>query len=903
VTASPRRSPVAQALFAVALLAYPRAFRRRFGGEMREAFRRRGAVAFASLVANGLAERWAAVVRWSFYPNATPHLYEPSGRFAMFWDTVRADLRFAIRQALQAPLYTALAVAALALGIGANSAIFTVVQSILLKPLPYRAPGELVMVWSHNTREEKPQNPISPANFVDLRDESAAFTALEGYFSFVTNTPLVVDGPPEMIVTSFVAPGLMPLLGREALLGRTLGAGDGAGLMVLSHGYWQRRFGGDPNIVGRTLAIDNEPATIVGVMPPDFVFPYRGMVGPTAFTRTMQVDVWTTMLMTGPRMTDQSGRFVRNVHYLAAVGRLKPGTSVEQARAGMAAIAARLEQAYPDTNAGWTTTVTPLHEQVVGQVRPALLVLLAGVGVILLMACVNVANLVLARSAGRQKELAVRAALGAGRWRLAQQAFTESLLLAVSGGVVGLLVVRWGVQGLIALAPANLPRLQDVSPDWSVLLVTLAVAIMTGTLVGVVPALAAGRTDVAPALQDHSRGAIGSPARHRMRTALVVTELALAVVLTVGAGLLLRSFNSVMTLDPGFRPERLLTMQMTLPARVNTPEARRAYYAEWFQRLEALPGVTSVGGTTRIPLGSTSVTTSVQVESRPLPASELPEVEFRRAMHDYFETMGIPIKRGRGFTAEDGPNAAPVVVVNEAMARKVFGTDDPIGQHVRTGPNPTGPWSTVVGVIGDIRHAGLEETPAAELYVNYLANPPVAPFIAVRTAGDPAALAEAVRAEARAFDSTLALYDIRTMEQIRSESVAERRFLLLLIGAFGVLALILAAVGVYGVMALVVSERTQEMGVRLALGAAPLEVLGMVVRQAVALAAVGVAAGVAVAAALSPLLASQVFGVPPLDPITYGAVPLLLVGVATIAAVVPGRRAMRIDPVRAMNAN
>ncbi|MGE4081352.1 MAG: FtsX-like permease family protein, partial [Vicinamibacterales bacterium] len=293
----------------------------------------------------------------------------------------------------------------------------------------------------------------------------------------------------------------------------------------------------------------------------------------------------------------------------------------------------------------------------------------------------------------------------------------------------------------------------------------------------------------------------------------------------------------------------------------------------------------------------------VQVESRPLPASELPEVEFRRAMHDYFETMGIPIKRGRGFTAEDGPNAAPVVVVNEAMARKVFGTDDPIGQNVRTGPNPSGPWSTVVGVIGDIRHAGLEETPAPELYINYLSGPPVAPFIAVRTAGDPAALAETVRAEARAFDSTLALYDIRTMEQIRSESVAERRFLLLLIGAFGVLALILAAVGVYGVMALVVSERTQEMGVRLALGAAPLEVLGMVVRQAVALAAVGVAAGVAVAAALSPLLASQVFGVPLLDPITYGAVPLLLVGVATIAAVVPGRRAMRIDPVRAMNAN
>jgi predicted permease len=388
-----------------------------------------------------------------------------------------------------------------------------------------------------------------------------------------------------------------------------------------------------------------------------------------------------------------------------------------------------------------------------------------------------------------------------------------------------------------------------------------------------------------------------------MRTALVVTELALAVVLTVGAGLLLRSFNSVMALDPGFRPDHLLTMQMAMPARINTPEARRAYYAQLFERLGALPGVTAVGGTTRIPLGSTSVTTTVQVESRPLPVSELPEVEFRRAMHDYFVAMGIPIKRGRGFTAEDGPNAPPVVIVNEAMARRVFGTDDPIGQHVRMGPNPSGPWSTVVGVIGDIRHAGLEETPAPEMYVNYLANPPVAPFIALRTSGDPAALAEALRADARSFDATLALYDIRTMEQIRSESVAERRFLLLLIGAFGVLALVLAAVGVYGVMALVVSERTQEMGVRLALGAAPAEVLAMVVRQAVVLAGTGVAAGIAVATALTPLMASQLFGVPPIDPITYVAVPLLLVAVATVAALVPGRRAMRIDPVRAMNAS
>jgi predicted permease len=889
--------------FSAGLLTYPRAFRRRFGAEMREDLRRQRVLAFGTLVANGLAERWAAVVRWSFFPAQSPHLYEPTGRHSMFWDTIRGDVRFAIRQALSAPLYTSLAVAALALGIGANSAIFTVVQGVLLKPLPYQDPGGLVMVWSHNTKEDKPQNPISPANFVDLRDEGRPLVRLEGYYSFVTNTTVVVEGPPEKIVASSVSPGLFAMLGRTALLGRTLTESDPAGTLVISHGYWQRRFGGDPAIVGRTLGVDDQPATIVGVMPPEFVFPYRGMIGPSGFTRSLAVDAWTTMVLSGPRMTDQAGRFVRNVHDRAAVGRLTPGTSVEQARAGLAAVAARLEQAYPDTNTGWTTTVTPLHEQVVGDVRPALLVLLAGVGVILLMACVNVANLVLARSVARQKELAVRAALGASRARLAGQALTESLLLASAGGLAGLLVVRWVVQALVAVAPANLPRLEEVAPDTTVLVVTIAVAMITGTLVGLVPALYAGRADVRPALQDASRGTAGSRSRHRMRGALVVTELALAVVLTVGAGLLLRSFSRVMTVDPGFRSEHLLTMQITLPARVSSSESRRAYYAEWFERLAALPGVLSVGGTTRIPLGSTNVTTSVQVEGRPVPAAELPEVEFRRAMHDYFTAMGIPIRRGRGFTAQDGPDAPQVVVINEAMARRVFGTDDPIGQHVRMGPNPTGAWSTVVGVIGDIRHSGLEEAPAPEMYVNYLQNPPVAPFIAVRTIGDPAALAELVRSEARAFDSSLALYDIRTMEQLRSESVAERRFLLLLIGAFGVLALLLAAVGVYGVMALVVSERTQEVGVRLALGAAPSDVLRMIVRQAVVLAGTGVGAGIAVAAALTPLMGSQLFGVPAMDPMTFVAVPVLLVSIATAAAIVPGRRAMRIDPVRAMNAS
>ncbi|MGE0866315.1 MAG: ABC transporter permease [Vicinamibacterales bacterium] len=899
----PPRSPIAELLFSIGLLAYPRAFRRRFGDEMRDDFRRStlGTLGtLGTLTLNGLAERWAAMVRWTLFPNFTPHLYEPQGRHFMFWDTVRADLRYAIRQAIQAPVYTTLAVAALGLGIGANSAIFTVVQGVLLNSLPYQDPGQLVMVWSHNTKEGKPENPISPANFVDLRDQSRDFATLQGYYSFVSNTQIVVDGPPEIAVTSFVTPGLFNLLGRSAMLGRTLSEGDPAGHVVLSEGYWQRRFGGDPNIVNRQVTLDGQPATVIGVMPPDFVFPYKGMIGPTGFTRSLAVDAWTTMVLSGPRMMDASGQFVRNVHYLAAVGRLQPGTTVDQARAGMAAIASRLEQAYPDTNKGWTTTVTPLHEQVVGGVRPALLVLLAGVGVILLMACVNVANLVLARSVSRQKELAVRAALGASRLRMMQQALTESFLLALAGAMLGLVFVRWGVQALVAMAPANLPRVQEVAPDVTVLLVTLLVALLTGMFVGVMPALFAGRADVRGALQDSSRGMVGSRARHQLRAGLVVVEVALAVVLTVGAGLLLRSFAGVMMIDPGFKPDHLLTLQMSVPYRLTTADARRAYYAEWFERLEALPGVTAVGGTTRIPLGSTSVTTSVQVEGKDVPVAELPEVEFRRAMHDYFEAMGIPIRRGRGFTAEDGPNAPSAVIVNEAMARRVFGQEDPIGQHIRTGPNPSGAWSTVVGVIGDIRHAGLEAEPAPEMYVNYLQNPPVAPFIAIRTSGDPAAMAELVRAEARAFDSTLAVYDIRTMAQIRSESVAERRFLLMLIGAFGVLALLLAAVGVYGVMALVVSERTQEVGVRLALGAKPAELLGMIVGQAATLAGIGVAIGVAVSLPLVPLLASQLYGIESFDPATFVLVPVTLLTIATLAALVPARRAMRIDPLAAL---
>jgi putative ABC transport system permease protein len=451
------------------------------------------------------------------------------------------------------------------------------------------------------------------------------------------------------------------------------------------------------------------------------------------------------------------------------------------------------------------------------------------------------------------------------------------------------------------MAPGDLPRLREVHPDASVLAVSLVLAVTAGIAVGILPALFAGRTDVRAALQDAARGSVGSRASHRARSGLVVAEIALALVLTVAAGLLLRSFGRLLDVDPGFRVDDVLTLELNLPARLATADARRAFYAVLFERLDALPGVISTGGTTRIPLGSTNSTTTVQIEGRPAGASEQPTVDFRRAMHDYFTTMGIPVLRGRRFTSADGPASPAVAVINQTMAQRLFANEDPIGRRVRIGPNASGSWTTIVGIIGDVHHSRIDADPEPELYISSIQNPPVAPFIALRTTGNPADLAEMVRSTARALDPTLLVYDIRTMAQIRSEALAERRFLVLLIGLFGALAIVLASVGVYGVITLVVSERTKEIGVRLALGAEPWRVLRMVVGDAIRLALAGTCIGLVLAAALSPLIRAQLFGVRPLDPLTFTVTAIGLVTVAAIAAAVPAWRAMRIDPMQAIN--
>ena len=823
----------------------------------------------------------------------------------MFWDMLRADIRHTLRLAIKTPVFSTLTVLALALGIGATTAIFAVVNGVLLRALPYRDDGRLVNVWSYNTRENLPRNPVSPANFLDFQKMNTTLDGLEGYFTFVTPTQLVTEAGTEIAYSNFVTPNLFNMLGRRAALGRTFSVNEEAPLAVLSDGYWRRRFGADPNIVGKTLTLQGTPFQVIGVMPPDFVFPYPGMLGPSGFTRVTGIDMWLPIAFSGPgaavnRMLTAQGQIVRNVHWWGAIGRMKQGVSVQQVEADMKTIASQLEQSYPNTNKGWSATAVRSIDQSVGTIRPALMILLAGIAFVLVMASVNVANLLLARSIAREKELATRAALGAARSRIARQLLTESILFAIAGGVVGMFVMFVTLRGLLAMAPADIPRIDEVSIDWRVLLTAGLTTILTGVLVGVLPALSSASVNPQASLQDASRGTVGGALRRRARAGLVVAEVALAVAITTGAVLLLRSFVSVTKVDPGFETSKLLTFQMNLPIHLTSNNDRLAFYRDFFARMEALPGVVSAGGTTRVPLGSTSVSTTVQIEGKPLPAAELPEVQFRRAMHNYFAAMGIPIRRGRGFDPNDGPNAPSVAVINETMARKLFPNEDPLGQHVRTGPNPNQPWTTIVGVIGDVRHGGLEEAPAPELYINYLQGPPVSPFIVLRTSSDPSLLAETVRAEARRIDKNLPLYDIRTMATLRSETMSTRRFILLIVGAFGALALGLAAIGVYGVMSLIVSERTREVGVRLALGAEPSQLLTMIVGQAAKLAGIGVAIGLLVAMPMAPLLDSQLYGIQSFDPLTFLVVPVSLLAIAALAAMVPARKAMRIDPLAAL---
>ena len=905
------------AVHRAAVRLYPQRFRDLFGDEIQRVFEerlnrasaasgaKRSAFALfliADAACSGLLERARhRHERWAWPRHGAPSRQRSS---TMSLETVRRDLALALRQFGRAPMFAVLTVASLALGIGANTAMFAIVHGVLLQPLPYGAPGELLTIWSHNSKNNEPNNPVSPANFEAFR-AAPSLAQVEGMYSFLTPVQIRIGSEPEATLASQVTPGMLSMLGRAPILGRTFETGSVSDGAVLSYAFWQRRFGGDPNVVGQTLTLTGAGEAVaipvLGVMPADFTFPYGSMLASSGFTTKLDVDMWIPMSrQRDPRLVDATGRPNRSIHYFGVIGRLRPGASVDTARAELEAIARQRAVDFADTNAGWGVTVRSLHEQTVGKLRAALLILLGGVGVVLLITCINVANVLLAKAAGRGRDLAIRSALGASRARLIQQTLTETVLLAVVGGLVGLGVMFLAIRATVAAAPSSLPRIGEVAPGLPVLLFALALSLIAGIAVGIIPALAAARSRAGDSLRDGTR-TTASRSRRRTRAALIVAEVALAMALAVGGGLLLRSFVRVLNVDPGFNPDNLLTMQVAVPARVasQSPAAILAFYDELEGRLRALPGVTALGGTTRLPLGSTNVSSFIEIEGRPMAPAELPEVEMRRAVFDYFEAMKIPVLRGRTFTRDDHAQAPAATIVNDVLAARLFPGEDAVGKRIRFASATNPRWMTIVGVVGSIRHGSLEEVPRPEFYISYRQGPPVGPFVVLRTSGDPLQLSAAVRQVVRDMGADPPR-DVRTMDAIRSGSVAQRRFMMVLVGVFGVIALGLAAMGVFGVVTLIAAERTAEVGIRLALGATPSQVLSLVLAQAVRLAAVGIVLGGLVSLALTPILKAQLFGVSATDPVTYLGVALVLLATAIAGALVPARRAMSVDPASAL---
>jgi putative ABC transport system permease protein len=810
-------------------------------------------------------------------------------------ESIAADLRYAVRTLVRTPGFTAAAVVALALGIGANTAILSVVDSVLLRPLPYRDPDRLAVVLHGG------DGPVSPANFLDWRRQATTLAAMSAAEYW---TPTLAAGDvPEKVWALHTTADLFTTLGVPPLFGRTFLPGEDAGggerVVVLGYGLWQRRFGGDRGIVGRSLTLDGEPYTVIGVMPRSFRF------APFWATRA---EMWAPLPLAG--RTDN-----RRASSLRVFARLAPGASLAQAREEMAAITGRLERSYPGTNRD--VAVTPLMEKAVGGVRPALLVLLGGVGFVLLIACANVAHLLLARTAARRKEIALRASLGAGRRRIVRQLLTESLLLALVGGAAGVGLAYVALPALVAAAPAGVPRLDVVAIDGRVLLFTLAATLATGVLFGLAPALQAAAPDSAQALREGTRGSAAGGERHRLRSFLVASEIALALVLLVGAGLMVRSFLALQRVDAGFDPRHVLTLTVPITgAREAEPGRRQIFYQELLARVRALPGVTADGAINHLPLAGDLWGLSFWVEGRPEPsAGERNSAAYRVVLPGYFATMRLPIVRGRAIGTGDDLAAPRVVMVNEVLADRFWPGEDPIGKRIRfdrPGPGEEPEWLTVVGVAKNARQHDWAAPPDAEVYLPYLQNrryleSTSGPFtyltLVVRTLGDPAALAPAVRATVGSLDRAVPVAEVQAMERVVADATAEPRFYLLLLGIFAAVAILLAAVGIYGVMSYAVSRRTQEIGVRMALGAGRSNVLRLVVGQSLTVAAAGAAAGLAGAWGLTRLMSGLLFGVQPTDPLAFAGAAAVLVAVALVAAYLPARRAARIDPLRVLRAD
>jgi putative ABC transport system permease protein len=808
------------------------------------------------------------------------------------FDDLRRDLRFAARGLLRSPGFAAVAVLAIALGIGANSAIFSVVNAVLLRPLPYRDPGRLVTVL-HDGEGLPPaikrQGPASPADFLDWKAQNHVFERMAAAQAGAGNASLSVTllgrGIPEELPVMSVTAELFSLLGVPALLGRTFAAGDDQpGVprgVVLGYGLWQRRFAADPAVVGQTITLGARTFTVIGVMPPGFQF------APFWYTKA---ELWLPLVLGDPdnnRLADREGRSLR------VFARLAPGVTRAQAQAEMDLVVARLEERYPSTNRHLTVAVDPLHEKMVGGVRRPLLVLLAAVAFVLLIGCANVANLLLARSAARAKEIALRTVLGASRGRLVRQMLAESLLLAVVGGALGVLLAEWGIEALVALGPRDLPRLETIHLDGRVLAFTAGLSLLTGLLFGLVPAWhAAG--DVGAAIKEGGRGATEGLRRNRLRSLLVVSETALALLLLIGAGLMIKSFRRMQAIDPGFDARHLSSLVVQAPA---APERRRPFFDRLLARVRELPGVTSASAINHLPVGGDVWANNYVVEGRPPPAAgDEPSAVYRASRPGYLATMGIALVAGRDFTALDREGARPVMLVNEAFARASWPDGQALGRHVRI----EGDSYEVVGVLRDARQEWTQPA-MPEMYLPELQQPARGYLtLVVRTAGDPAGLAAQLQREVRALDADLPPPKVERMDTVIATALWQPRFNLLLLNVFAGLALVLAAVGIYGVMAYSVSRRTRELGVRVALGATAPQVHGLVVGQGMALTGAGVLLGLVASLAATRAMASLLYGVEATDPATFAVIPLVLLAVGFVACWLPARRATRVDPMIAL---
>ncbi|MGH8223805.1 MAG: ABC transporter permease [Woeseiaceae bacterium] len=799
------------------------------------------------------------------------------------------DLRHSVRALCRSPGFTIVAVLTLALGIGANTAIYSVVNSVLLKPLPYPEPERIVRVYEGRADS---RGTASPPNFVDWRRDNAVFEEMAAYVR--TAAVLAGAGEVKRVPGAVVTAGFFPVLATAPMLGRAISQGDTVAgqerVVVLSHGLWQRRFGADPGIPGRTVRLEGREYAVIGVMPPGFEYPAGA-------------ELWAPLPFTEDELATQRG-----AHYLDVIARVAPGVTVEEASDQIAAIADMLALRYPDTNTGSSAKAVGLHEALVGDVRPALMILLGAVGFVLLIACANVANLLLARTAGRQRELAVRSALGAGRGRLVRHVLTESGLLAVAGGAAGLLLAALGQQVLVALPVEGLPRIEETKLDGAVLLFTAGVSMLTAVLFGLLPAVKAGwAPDLTGALKAGGAAVTPDRAGGRVRGALVVGEMALAVLLLAGAGLLLKSFIELQRVDPGFNPHGVLTFEMALPnARYPEPEQARAFFAELEQRMEALPGVESAAGVFGLPLSGFNYTISVE-ELDGAPAYENPGEErymqVRIITPDYFRAMEIRLLRGRTLAGTDRAGAPPVVV-NELAAELLWPGSDALAGRFELGTSLGlgGPrvGGTVVGVVSDVRHYGLGEPPRPEVYVAHGQFPVDFMSMVVRSSVPPQSLVAAIREQVRQMDSELPLDDIRTMEQRVSASVAQPKFYMLLLAIFAAAALLMAAIGIYGVLAYAVRQRSNEIGIRRALGARAGDVLRIVIGKAIALAGIGLILGLLASFALTRVLSGLLYGVTPTDPATFAIVAILLIAVAMLASYLPARRAALVDPVTAL---